>query len=77
GALVIGTADNVLYPMLVGKDLRLHTIVVFFSVLGGVAAFGASGLVIGPVIFAIADALIDIWQRRSSRVERTPGSMAA
>jgi predicted PurR-regulated permease PerM len=64
GALVIGTADNVLYPILVGKDLRLHTITIFFSVLGGVAAFGASGLVLGPVIFAIADALLEVWSRR-------------
>jgi predicted PurR-regulated permease PerM len=64
GAVVIGTADNFLYPLLVGKDLRLHTLAVFFSVLGGVAAFGAPGLVIGPVVFALADALIEIWGRR-------------
>jgi predicted PurR-regulated permease PerM len=64
GAVVIGTADNVLYPILVGKDLHLHTITIFFSVLGAVAAFGVSGLVIGPVIFAIADALLEIWSRR-------------
>lgn len=64
GAVVIGTADNFLYPMLVGKDLRLHTITIFFAVLGGVAAFGASGLVMGPVIFALGDALIEVWNRR-------------
>lgn len=64
GAVVIGTADNVLYPILVGKDLHLHTVTIFFSVLGGVAAFGVSGLVIGPVIFAIADALLEVWSRR-------------
>lgn len=71
GALVIGTADNVLYPMLVGKDLRLHTVTIFFSVLGAVAVFGASGLVIGPVVFALADALIDIWGGRVARDNRT------
>jgi predicted PurR-regulated permease PerM len=66
GALVIGTIDNFLYPILVGKNLQLHTIVIFFSVLGGVAAFGISGLVMGPVIVALADALIEIWERRMS-----------
>ena len=72
GAVVIGTADNVLYPILVGKDLHLHTITIFFSVLGGVAAFGVSGLVIGPVIFAIADALFEVWSRRGpTRAPRT------
>jgi predicted PurR-regulated permease PerM len=65
GIVVIGTADNFLYPILVGKDIRLHTVVIFFAVLGGVAAFGASGLVVGPVIFALTDALIEIWTRRS------------
>lgn len=70
GAVVIGTADNVLYPMLVGKDLRLHTLAIFFSVLGAVAVFGASGLVIGPVVFALADALIDIWGGRVARENR-------
>lgn len=69
GVVVIGTVDNFLYPILVGKDIRLHTVVIFFSVLGGVAAFGASGLVVGPVIFALADALIEIWTRRSLRRE--------
>ena len=65
GVLVIGTADNFLYPILVGKDLRLHTLIIFFSVLGGVAAFGVSGLVIGPVVTCVADALIDVWKRRT------------
>jgi predicted PurR-regulated permease PerM len=66
GTLVIGVADNLLYPVLVGRGIRLHTIWIFFAVLGGVAAFGASGLVVGPVIFAIADALIEVWTRRTT-----------
>lgn len=65
GVLVIGTADNLLYPVLVGKDLRLHTLLVFFSVLGGVSAFGVVGLVLGPVVVALAQALIEIWGYRS------------
>lgn len=65
GTIVIGSADNFLYPLLVGKDIKMHTLLIFFSVLGGVAAFGASGLVVGPVVFALADALIAIWTRRS------------
>lgn len=71
GVAVIGTADNFLYPILVGKDIRMHTVVIFFSVLGGVAAFGAVGLVIGPVVFALADALIEIWTRRNQAQTRT------
>ena len=69
GIFAIGVADNFLYPVLVGKGMRLHTVVIFFAVLGGVAAFGASGLVVGPAIFAVADALINIWTRREAREE--------
>ena len=78
GALVVSTIDNVLYPILVGKNLQYHTLIIFFAVLGGVAAFGVSGLVIGPVIVAVADALMDIWYRRTRRRDvSTPELRAA
>ena len=51
GALVVGTIDNVLRPMLIGSRTRLHELVVFFGVLG---------LVIGPVLAAITLALIEV-----------------
>jgi predicted PurR-regulated permease PerM len=77
GALVVGTIDNLLYPVLVGKNLHFHTLVIFFAVLGGVAAFGVSGLVIGPVIVALADALFDIWDRRTRSRVAAPELKAA
>lgn len=77
GVLVVGTIDNLLYPILVGKNLHFHTLVIFFAVLGGVAAFGVSGLVIGPVIVALADALFDIWDRRTRRRVAAPELKAA
>lgn len=64
GMVVIGLIDNLLYPMLVGNKLRLHTLPVFFSIVGGLFVFGASGLIIGPVILALADALVDVWHMR-------------
>lgn len=53
GAVVIGLADNVLRPRLVGKDLRLPDYVVLISTLGGLAIFGLNGFVIGPLIAAL------------------------
>lgn len=53
GALVIGTIDNFLRPILVGRDTQMHPLLIFLSTLGGVLAFGISGLVIGPVITAL------------------------
>jgi len=53
GALVVGLADNFLRPMLVGKTARLPDYVVLLATLGGLSAFGFSGLVIGPVLAAL------------------------
>ena len=53
GALVIGLVDNILRPLLVGKDTKMPDYVVLISTLGGIATFGLNGLVIGPVIAAM------------------------
>ncbi|MEZ2744816.1 AI-2E family transporter [Halopseudomonas bauzanensis] len=53
GAVVIGLADNVLRPILVGKDTKLPDYVVLISTLGGLALFGLNGFVIGPLIAAL------------------------
>jgi predicted PurR-regulated permease PerM len=66
GMLAIGLIDNLLYPLLVGKRMRLHTLAAFFAILGGVAVFGMSGVVIGPVVVAVGLALVDIWRQRTA-----------
>ena len=53
GVLVIGLVDNVLRPLLVGKDTKLPDYVVLISTLGGMALFGLTGFVIGPAIAAL------------------------
>jgi predicted PurR-regulated permease PerM len=57
--LVVSTIDNVLRPRLVGRDAEMPDILVLISTLGGLAMFGAVGLIIGPVI---AGLFIAIWQ---------------
>jgi predicted PurR-regulated permease PerM len=56
---VVGSADNVLRPMLVSGKARMGTLTVFFGVLGGLAAFGFIGLFLGPVILALVLTLIE------------------
>jgi predicted PurR-regulated permease PerM len=63
GALVIGVADNFLRPKLVGGRTRLHELLIFFSVLGGLQVFGVLGLLLGPVVVAVTLALFDIIRR--------------
>jgi predicted PurR-regulated permease PerM len=53
GVLVIGLVDNVLRPILVGKETRMPDWLVLVATLGGLAVFGLNGFVIGPVIAAV------------------------
>jgi len=58
GVLVIGLVDNLLRPILVGRDTRMPDYLVLLSTLGGLTVFGASGFVIGPVIAAL---FLTLW----------------
>jgi predicted PurR-regulated permease PerM len=62
GALVISLVDNFLRPFLVGKDTKMPDYLVLISTLGGIAAFGLNGFVIGPVIAAMFIAVWDLNQ---------------
>lgn len=53
GAVVIGLVDNILRPILVGKDTRMPDYLVLVATLGGIVVFGLNGFVIGPVIAAM------------------------
>jgi predicted PurR-regulated permease PerM len=66
GAAVVGTIDNLLRPVLVGKRLKLHTILAFISVVGGLMLFGPAGLILGPVALTVTTELLGIWRSRSA-----------
>jgi predicted PurR-regulated permease PerM len=74
GALVIGSVDNFLRPKLVGERTRLHELLVFFSVLGGLQVFGVLGIVLGPVIVAITIALLDVLRHADGARREAAGS---
>lgn len=65
GGGIVSLVDNFLYPVLVGPHLRQHSVAVLLSILGGIALFGITGIVLGPLTFAAASTLLDIWQARS------------
>jgi predicted PurR-regulated permease PerM len=72
GALVIGSVDNFLRPKLVGERTRLHELLIFFSVLGGLQVFGVLGIVLGPVIVAITIALLDVLRQADKPARSGP-----
>jgi len=57
--LGVSSADNLLRPLLVSSRAQISTITVFVGVLGGAAAFGAIGLIVGPLVLTLAAALLD------------------
>jgi predicted PurR-regulated permease PerM len=69
GVLVIGLVDNLLRPILVGKDTRLPDFVVLLTTLGGLTVFGINGFVLGPAIAAL---FVSAW-RLYAATRREPG----
>jgi predicted PurR-regulated permease PerM len=58
-AVAVGSVDNLLRPVLVGKDTQMHELMIFFGTLGGIFMFGIIGVIIGPIIAAL---FITIWE---------------
>jgi len=72
GQFVIGLVDNLLRPRLVGRRTGMHELLVFFSVLGGLQAFGALGFLLGPSVLALTLAMVEMLQLSRSA---TPPAM--
>jgi predicted PurR-regulated permease PerM len=69
GVIVVGGIDNLLYPILVGSRLKMHTVIAFVSIVGGLIVFGPSGLILGPVIFTVTRVLLEIWRSRNAAAD--------
>ena len=63
GLVVVGLVDNVVKPYLIKGDIEMHGAVVFFALIGGIAAFGMIGLLVGPLAVALFLAILRIWER--------------
>jgi predicted PurR-regulated permease PerM len=70
GAAVVSSVDNFLRPKLVGGRVGLSELVMFFSVLGGLQVFGLLGIIVGPVIFAIAGSLLEALSEETAGAGR-------
>ncbi len=65
GIFVIVVVDNLLRPILVGKRLKTHTLLVFISVVGGMLLFGPSGVLLGPIVLTVTQVLLALNHDRS------------
>ncbi|MFQ3547657.1 MAG: AI-2E family transporter [Termitinemataceae bacterium] len=59
--ILISTLDNLLRPLFLKDRINLHPLVIFFSILGGVAAFGLNGLVLGPIVVILFLTVLDLF----------------
>jgi predicted PurR-regulated permease PerM len=63
GLVVVGLVDNIVKPLLIKGGMEMNGAVVFFALIGGLAAFGTVGLLLGPLVVAFFLALLRMWQR--------------
>ena len=75
GAATAVFVDNMLYARLAGGRMRMHNVPVLIAFLGGLAVFGASGMILGPAILAVTEAILEVWRRRISRGDGTESSL--
>ncbi len=64
GVVIIAQIDNIIRPMLIAGKTSMHTLLLFISILGGIALFGLLGIVLGPVIAALMLTLMRILDAR-------------
>jgi len=58
-SLVVSQLDNILRPILIGRDTRMHELYIFFGTLGGLGLFGLFGFIVGPIIAAL---FVTVWE---------------
>ena len=61
-ALFVGTIDNFLRPLLIEGKTKMHTLLVFLSIMGGIAYFGMVGMLFGPIVVAIALTFVELYK---------------
>ncbi len=66
GVVVIGLADNILRPILVGRETRMPDFLVLLSTIGGLAVFGVNGFMFGPLVAALFLAVWDIFEKENA-----------
>ncbi len=76
-AVVVGSVDNVLRPILIGKETQMPDYVVLLSTLGGIALFGVNGFVIGPVIAALFLTAWRLFAEPTAPGHESPASVPA
>jgi len=76
GVLVVGLVDNLVKPLLMRGGMQMHGAIVFFSLIGGLAVFGTTGLLVGPLAVAFFVALLRMYDRDFASDDKPAGAVA-
>jgi predicted PurR-regulated permease PerM len=71
GAAVVGQVDSLVRPYVISERANLHTLLVFFALLGGVKAFGIMGLFVGPVVLSVALVVLEMLREMNMETSGT------
>jgi predicted PurR-regulated permease PerM len=69
GVVAWCVVDNIIYVRIAGDRMRLHEVPALIAFLGGLAVFGASGMILGPGILAVTVAILEVWHYRAAGEE--------
>ncbi|MBL8012837.1 MAG: AI-2E family transporter [Candidatus Omnitrophica bacterium] len=63
GAFVVGLVDNLLRPIIIGKDTKIPELLIFFAILGGLSLFGLAGFILGPMVVSLLISVLEIYEK--------------
>jgi predicted PurR-regulated permease PerM len=64
--VMVGGVDNLLNPIIVGKKINIHPLIILFSVLGGISLLGPIGVLIGPITVSLLYAVLSVYNEEES-----------
>jgi len=67
GLIIVGLVDNFLRPILLERDIKIHPLLIFLSVLGGLSMFGVLGFILGPIILSTTFSLGHIYKEKNGQ----------
>ncbi len=70
--VIVGTSDNVLKPIILKEAANFHPLIAFLSVLGGLAAFGVFGFILGPIVASLLLSFIQIYKFEVLKIKSAP-----
>ena len=64
GILFVGSVETILKPKLMGSKAKVHPMIIFIGILGGLIVFGVVGVILGPLLLSLTTVLIENYTEK-------------